>query len=70
MADLICVKTYLNKHEAELAKGFLESQGIEAMVSSDDCGGARPSMTFLTGAKLLVKESDRDKALGVLDDKS
>ena len=32
MSDLVCIKTYLNPYEAELAKRLLESNGIEAEV--------------------------------------
>ncbi len=64
---LICIKTYTNKAEAELAKGLLEKNGIKAMVSVDDCGGMRPDLLWGTGgAKLLVREEDVEKALDKL----
>jgi len=68
MADLICIKTYGSRHEAELARGFLEANGIEAVVSADDVGGMRPHLLLGGGARLLVKEEDVQKALEVLKD--
>ncbi|MCK4400961.1 DUF2007 domain-containing protein [bacterium] len=68
MADLICIKNCNNRVEAELAKGLLESSGIEAIVSADDCGGMRPHLLLGTnGTRLLVKEEEAQKALEVLE---
>ena len=67
MSDLICIKNYNNRTEAELVKSLLESNGIEAIVSADDCGGMRPHLLLGTnGTRLLVKEEDAQKALDVL----
>ena len=49
MADLVCIKTYQSRIEAELVKGFLESNGIKAMVSADDVGGMNPALLWATG---------------------
>lgn len=70
MADIICIKNYNNRVEAELAKSFLEDSDIEATVSTDDCGGWYPHLLFGTGgARLLVKEEDAKKALIILESK-
>ncbi len=68
MADIICIKNYNNRVEAELAKSFLEDSDIEATVSTDDCGGWYPHLLFGTGgARLLVKEEEAQKALEILE---
>jgi len=68
MADLVSIKTFMHRHEAELAKGLLAEKGIEAIVSADDCGGARPHLTFgMSGVQLLVKKEDEQKAKEVLE---
>ena len=68
MADLICIKNYNNRTEAEIVKSLLEASGIEAVVSADDCGGMRPHLLLGTnGTRLLVKEEDAQKALEVLE---
>jgi len=40
MSDIICIKTYQYRHEAESAVGTLEANGISAFASGDDYGGA------------------------------
>ena len=68
MADLVRIKTYQSRIEAELVKGFLESKNIKAMVSADDAGGAHPALLWATGgARLLVKKKDIQKAIKVLE---
>jgi len=69
MKDLICVKIFNNRPEAELANGLLEASGIKAIVSADDCGGMRPHLLLGTGGvRLLVKKEDVQKALEALKD--
>ena len=64
--DLVCIKTYNNRLEAELEKGRLDSQGIQAMISADDAGGMRPDLSWSTGVRLLVKQEDAHRALEIL----
>ena len=67
MPDLVCVKTCNNRIEAELDKSFLDSQGIQAMISADDAGGLRPDLLWATGGvRLLVKQEDAERALDML----
>jgi putative signal transducing protein len=63
--QLVIVKTFLNRIEAELAKGALEANGIEAIVRADDVGGTRPSF-WVSGVDLLVRADDIEMARGVL----
>ncbi|HYA13325.1 MAG TPA: hypothetical protein VEF33_03195 [Syntrophales bacterium] len=37
--DLVSIKTYSSRHEAELARSFLIVNGVNAVISDDDCGG-------------------------------
>ena len=64
--DFIKIKSYPNRHEAELAKGFLSINGIDAVVSGDDYGGIQPGLSFSIGVQLLVKEEDVEKAKEIL----
>lgn len=59
------VRTYLNKMEAELAKGLLASEDIDALVQADDCDGMRPSL-WLSGVRLLVRPEDAARADAIL----
>ena len=66
MAELIEVKSFLHRHNAELARELLISNQIESVVSGDDCGGYRPHLVFGETFKLLVREDDADKAREIL----
>ena len=60
------VRTYATTLEAELAKSFLESSGMTALVSADDCGGMRPHLQA-KGVALLVHADDLEAAAAALD---
>ena len=69
MTNLVHIKSFTNRAEASLAKGLLESNDIKAMISADDAGGMHPALMWSTGgARLLVREEDRDTALRLLKD--
>ena len=68
MANVVCIKTYKNRMEAELVKGLLESEDIKSIVSADDAGGAYPALLLFTGGvRLLVNEKDTQKAVEILE---
>lgn len=68
MSELVCIKTFLNRYEAEIAKGLLESRGIEVILSADDAGGMQPQLTFTRGVRLIVKEEEAEAALKILEE--
>ena len=63
--ELVVVKTFLNRTDAELAKGALHANGIEAIVRADDVGGTRPAF-WMSGVQLLVRSEDVESANLVL----
>jgi hypothetical protein len=63
--ELVVVKTFLSRIDADLAKGALESAGIEAIVRADDVGGTRPSF-WMGGVALLVRAEDQRDARKIL----
>jgi Putative prokaryotic signal transducing protein len=65
-ADLIVVRTFADRFEAELAHSVLEAAGIDSVVRSDDAGGLRPALAFSNGAELLVRGADAERADEVL----
>lgn len=64
--DLVNIKTYSSRHDAELTKGLLLVNGVNAVVSGDDYGGIHPALSFSTGVQLLVKVEDVEKAKKIL----
>lgn len=67
-APLVQVAAFLSQHEADLAVSYLVSQGIDAMVSSDNCGGVRPELGFATNSRVLVPTDQADEAAARLNE--
>lgn len=67
LRDLIVAHVFAYRHEADLARGMLEAEGIEALVEADDCGGQRPLMGAATGVRLLVRRADAHRAQKLLE---
>ena len=67
MSQLTLIRTFLYRHEAEMAKELLEGQGIKVMLSIDDGGGTRPELAYSIGANLLVLKQDAKKARALLN---
>ena len=71
MADLVCIKTYPSRIDANIAQGLLEVNGIKSMVSADDAGGMHPGILWGTGgARLIVRQEDKEAALRLLEDET
>ena len=68
MGQLVCVRTYLNRPEAEILKSSLEANGIATMLSADDAGGMRPELTMSRGVKVWVHEEDKERAEELLQE--
>jgi hypothetical protein len=68
MADtqLVVVRSFRDRFEADLAQSALEAAGIESLVRSDDAGGMRPALTFSNGAELVVRIEDVERASEIL----
>lgn len=67
VGDLIVAHVFAYRHEAELARGMLEAEGIEAVILADDCGGQRPLLGANTGIKLMVRRSHERQARKLLE---
>jgi len=59
-------KIFNSRMEAEMAKAYLESNGIKSYISSDDAGQMYPSQQLVGGVLLLVEKEDKDLALELL----
>jgi putative signal transducing protein len=65
--ELVVVKTFGSRPEADLAKGALEAAGIDAMIQADTAGGMREHLAWSgLGFRLLVREGDAETARDVL----
>ncbi|MAI80844.1 MAG: hypothetical protein CL917_18025 [Deltaproteobacteria bacterium] len=61
------IESYSDKSFAEAAISLLASEGIEAVVHSDDAGGELPNLGFARGIRLLVLSKDAERARMILD---
>jgi hypothetical protein len=65
--DLVVVQAYATEGEAEIAKGILESSGIDAMIQADTAGRMREHLAWSgLGHRVLVRQEDADEARRLL----
>lgn len=64
--NLIVVRTFVNRIQADLAHSALEAAEIDSTIIDDDAGGTQPEL-WLRGVKLLVREDDVLRAAEILD---
>ena len=62
------LRTFNSRHEADFVASVLASEGIRAVVFSDDCGAVDPALGFVRGVEIYVAEEDLDRALQLLED--
>jgi len=68
MSNLTCIETFHTRIDADMAKSYLEANGIKSEVLADDCGTLRPHMLVgASGARLMVREENAQKAEELLE---
>ena len=66
-SDLVVVQSYGTEGDAEVAKGVLESSGIDAMIQADTAGRMREHLAWSgLGHRVLVREEDAAAARSLL----
>lgn len=68
--NLAAVEKFTSESRANVAKSFLEANGIPAFLSKDDCGGMRPWMSLAFPIRLMVNLFDLQEAQELLKDNS
>ncbi|MGE0045080.1 MAG: DUF2007 domain-containing protein [Hyphomonadaceae bacterium] len=67
MADLVVAATFLDRAEALIARGLLESEGLFAVVPEFDQLGVMPYLIHAEGGyRVLVRDADEAKAKAIL----
>lgn len=61
------VRSFPNSVEAEFARAVLESNGIESMLLRDNAAGMLPFLDVLHPVRLVVRRTDVDTAVRLLD---
>ena len=66
-SNLVVVQSYGTEGEAHVAKGVLESSGIDAMIQADTAGRMREHLAWSElGHRVLVREEDAAAARSLL----
>ncbi len=65
--DPVLLRQFPDLVSAEMAVEALQEASIEAMIVSDDLGGALPSMQTVRGVKLYVAAGAESAARAILD---
>jgi hypothetical protein len=62
----VVVETYSDASFAEAALSLLESEGVEAVIHSDDAGHGLPNLDFAGGVRVVVAPADLERARALL----
>lgn len=66
-SNLKPVRKFATEAEAQIARAKLESEGIQAVVMTDDAGGMLPQFQMVEGVRLMVREDSLDDARRILE---
>jgi hypothetical protein len=64
----VVLMTFADEATANVAASRLRSEGIEAHIQKDDCGGAYPSLQASGGVHLFVRPEDLEDAKKLLNE--
>ncbi len=65
--QLFVIRTFSNDMDARLAEAVLDANGIDSSIIGDNAAGMLPYLNAMHPIRLVVKESDVDAALALLD---
>ena len=65
---LFVIRTFSNDVDARLAESVLEANGIESIVVGDNAAGWMTYFNALHPVRLMVQETDIERALAILGD--
>lgn len=64
--NAVVVSTFSNHETAEAAVSLLKSEGVDAVIRSDDAGGELPNLELARGVHVLVQSEDAEFAKALL----
>ncbi|MGK7395213.1 MAG: DUF2007 domain-containing protein [Candidatus Cyclobacteriaceae bacterium M3_2C_046] len=65
---IVIFKTFNNPIEANIVKGRLQSAGIKCFLKEDNVSTFPIHNLFVGGIKLMILQSDQEKAAEIIDD--
>ncbi len=66
--ELVCLKKFNSRDEAEMAKSILTGSEIETVVAANDAGGWYPFFDVVAGVRLMVRQEDLERAREILNE--
>lgn len=60
--------TYTTRRDADMARDYLEEEGIRTFVRADDAGGMHPQLQRPHGVELVGMSGSAERAHGLLED--
>lgn len=66
-ASPVVIHTFPNRSSADVARGVLATEGIDAKIISDDAGGLHPDLALNRGVNLVVAGRDAEAARSALE---
>jgi len=64
--EMTIVRTENDEAAGQIVVGFLQSNGIDAMISEDDAGDQLPSLEKVRGVQVFVPVEDAERARKLL----
>src|SRR3990172_878777 len=61
------IRRFGTEIDAQVAKAYLDSKGIDSIIEKDDVGGLNPNFQMTSGVSLIVRQRDEKKAVKLLD---
>ena len=65
--EMTIVHVENDEASARIVVSFLQSEGIEAMISEDDAGDQLPSLESVRGVQVVVPVEDAERARALLE---
>ena len=65
--EMTIVHVENDEASARIVVSFLQSEGIEAMISEDDAGDQLPSLESVRGVQVFVPVEDAERARALLE---
>lgn len=65
--ELVTLRIFHYRHEAELARSALTAHGIESALQADDAGAQGLGIQFIRGVRVLVRAEDVTRAAEILE---
>lgn len=62
----VVIATYPSRSAADVARGVLEAEGIDADIITDDAGGLHPELAMNQGVNVVVHQSEARHARSIL----